>query len=682
MTRCLPTGWFVNYRSGSVMMTTHRFCGSLQPPLRPRNGRTLRVLLPGRVSDLRPGKQDRRSLEDQEDIQRRWLPQHTDLPVRIMVISGSGSGEILGRDEYQRLLRLIQSEEYDLVLTEDLGRIVRRVHAFFVCELCEDHHVRLIAINNYGVDTAQPGWRDAAFFAAYFYEKENRDKSIRLKERLRSRFLAGGALPAEIFGYIRPPGAKTDRELRKDPDAEPVYKEWFRRLDEEEALYADIADWLNSEGIPTGPSCRERSEWDGPLVSQTTHNPILKGLRYHSKRKTRRINASGKYKSEKAAPEDLLTRRVPHLAFCDEAYYDRVVAAADARNAKYRRNGEAQRDPRANVPKKRTRFPGQLIECGICGRLYVFGGHGQKDHLMCSGAREHKCWNGITVDGPLAAKKISESVFAELEALEGFDPTFLEMVEEQARKANEGRAKKLRDLSADIARNERELANVAKFIREGGSSPTIRADLERLDSEKLQLRYELKDLESRPVDDLVIPTAEELRQLAREEFKDLALDSFEFAKLMRCLIPKIVVWPYRLCDGGHIVLRSQFRLYLAGLLPDPRAREVLAEPLDRVLTVDLFDPPQRAEFRERIVALRATVNPETGKKYTEAEAAREVGITKTATQRAAALQRRMDQLGLSDPFVRLLEPPDDYTKLRRHKHKRYSFEPLDGAGQL
>ena len=201
----------------------------LQPPLRVRRGECLRVILPGRVSDPRPGKQDEeQSLGDQQDIQRRWLAAHTDLPLHIEVIAGSGSGELLDREEYERLLELIESEEYDLVLTEDLGRIVRRVHALLVCEHCEDHGTRLIAINNHNVDTAKPGWRDATFFASYFYEKDNADKSARLKERLRSRFLAGGALPGLIYGYILPVGAKSDEELRKDPNAEDVYREWFR----------------------------------------------------------------------------------------------------------------------------------------------------------------------------------------------------------------------------------------------------------------------------------------------------------------------------------------------------------------------------------------------------------------------------------------------------------------------
>ena len=151
---------------------------------------------------------------------------------------------------------------------------------------------------------------------------------------------------------------------------------------------------------------------------------------------------------------------------------------------------------------------------------------------------------------------------------------------------------------------------------------------------------------------------------------------------MRCLIPKILVFPYQLCDGGKIVLRAKFRLRLSNLLVDAPARDLLEQTLEKVLDVDLFEPCQRAAHRERIVALRATTNPETNKRYTEAEAARLVGITKTAAQRAAALQRKMDELGISDPYLPVLEPTENMGKIRRHQHKRYSFEPLESAGEL
>jgi hypothetical protein len=67
---------------------------------------------------------------------------------------------------------------------------------------------------------------------------------------------------------------------------------------------------------------------------------------------------------------------------------------------------------------------------------------------------------------------------------------------------------------------------------------------------------------------------------------------------------------------------------------------------------------------------------------TQREAADQCGLTVTAAQDAAGLQRRMDTLGLTDPNVAVTEPPDDYGKLRRHLHSRYRFEPVEGAGQF
>ena len=42
----------------------------------------------------------------------------------------------------------------------------------------------------------------------------------------------------------------------------------------------------------------------------------------------------------------------------------------------------------------------------------------------------------------------------------------------------------------------------------------------------------------------------------------------------------------------------------------------------------------------------------------------------------------MDELGITDPYLPVTKPPDDYTKLRRHKHARYHFEPLASASEI
>ncbi len=518
------------------------------------------------------------------------------------------------------------------------------------------------------------GWEDLSIFSAWHHERSNRDTSNRIKRAHRARFVQGGTLALLPYGYRKDPGTKTDADVEKLSEAEPIYKEWFRRLDEEKASYSEIADWLNESGVPVGSYC-QKGEWDGRIVARTSHNVILKGIRYRNKRKTKRNNTSGKYKSEKAAPEELLIRQVPHLAFFEEAYYDRVIAAVDERNAKYRRNGDGKPDPCQDRPKKRSRFPGQTVYCGVCGRLYVFGGHGQRDHLMCDGARKYKCWNGITFDGPSAAQKVSEAILHELRQLEDFDPMFLDKVNKESRLLDASRDDLLKTVNRELVAVRREIENLMKFIRGGDDSERVRAELRQLEErEKLFLR-KVDEIERTPSHSIVIPSAAEITEVTTQAFKDLAATSFEFAKRMRELTGKIYVYPFRLCEGAPFVLLAKIRLHLAGLLPDKRARDVLQEPLERVLKIDLFDKPQRVALREKVLAGRQERDA-AGRKRTERDVADSLGITITAAQRAAALDRLMKQQGLTDPYVLLLEPPLDYPKFRRHLHPRYHFKPL------
>jgi site-specific DNA recombinase len=641
----------------------------LNPPLSPRNGHMLRCLLPCRVSD--PRKQDIRSLADQEALLSNWINQHTDLPFETTVLEGKESGEWIERADYLRLIQLVESGQFDLVLTEDLGRIIRRLHAHLFAELCCDHSTRLMSINDH-IDTAQPGWEDRSIFSAWHHERSNRDTSDRIKRAHHNRFDQGACLSIPIFGYIKPPGATSDDDLRKDAAAEPIYCEWFRMLDRG-AFYAEVGDYLNASGVATGPYARTKT-WDGPMVSRITHNTILKGVRFRNRRKSRR-NSKGKYISIKADPSELRRRRAPHLAFFDEEYYDRIVAKADERNARYRRKPINGVDPLASVPRKRTRFPGQMLFCGICGRKFIFGGHGRTEHLMCSGAGSHRCWNGSTICGPLAAQKVAEAVLAEIQALPGFDDAFLAAVEEEAARLDCSRDDRRRGLSQSAEKISHEIGNVLEFVRNGDSSCRVREELLRLEREHARIAAELRCLDQTPGEAIRVPPINDLKRLASEAVSGLAVESYEFANIMRQLIRKIVVLPFRLCDGGKIVHRAHFRLHLSALLSDPRLQQILAQPLERILTVDLFDPPQREAHRRRIVAARASG-------VTEREAAAACDITITAAQRAAGLQRRMAELRLDDPYVPVTEPPVDFTRLRRHLNARYRFEPLEGAGEI
>jgi DNA invertase Pin-like site-specific DNA recombinase len=347
-------------------MTIH-----LDPPLAPRHGRTLKVLGICRISTVH---QDEKSLEDQEALLRRFVRDHYDGPVEWEIVAGRGSGEYLDRADLARAEALIESRAFDLVVAEDLARLCRRVRAYEICEMAQDCGTRLVAIND-NVDTAREDWHLGALFSVFRHESYTRDTGKRIRRTLRNRFEQGGVVQCLPYGYIKPPGAKSDTDVSKDPAAAEAYDMIFRRL-EEGASFREVADALNARGIPTGPWSRS-DRWTGPSLAQVVRNPILKGVRRRNQMVSERVHRTGRRKSVKAPRGEQLYREVPHLAFIEPARYDRLVAELADRNEAYGRGRRAKATERpAPASRKRTAWPGQHVTCGACGRPFYWGGHG------------------------------------------------------------------------------------------------------------------------------------------------------------------------------------------------------------------------------------------------------------------------------------------------------------------
>jgi site-specific DNA recombinase len=142
---------------------------------------------------------------------------------------------------------------------------------------------------------------------------------------------------------------------------------------------------------------------------------------------------------------------------------------------------------------------------------------------------------------------------------------------------------------------------------------------------------------------------------------------------MRALVPQFHVYLVRLCDGGHLLPRARVELALSGVVPDAKHVPGLGQLLKRELTLDLFEAPQRERIREEAVRLAAQ-----GLRQREIAARLPEKPTQTAVQRALALHEKMCELGLTTPYVHVLEPPLDYPKLRRHKNLKYRSTLLEG----
>jgi hypothetical protein len=293
---------------------------------------------------------------------------------------------------------------------------------------------------------------------------------------------------------------------------------------------------------------------------------------------------------------------------------------------------------------------------------------------MCDGARNYNCWNGVAFHGPLACQKIVAAVFDVLEQLPEFDETFVKLVNEEADRLDSERHEKSKKIDKAILEKEGEIGRLLDLAQAGARTESLIQRMNTKEMELVGLRSEKSRLANRPSRRIEVPSIAELCSLARNAIDKLDFGSWKFQQLMGKIVPKIVVFPLQIIDGGRAYCRATFRLRLGNFLTDPAAREALQVPLERVVTVDLFEPPQRTNHLHEIQAMRRDG-------YTEREVANKLGITITAAQRAAAIGRQMQRLGLSDPY-NLLSSPDGVTKLTRHLHKRYKFDPLPGAGEL
>jgi hypothetical protein len=350
----------------------------------PRNGHTFVV---GVVARITGGPNQKEvSLVDQIDHARDVAHDvyGVDAEVELRPVATKGKGERLDRPELAEIEAMIRTRELDLLVAEDIGRMVRGTAAKDLCGIAVDHGTRVIAPNDC-IDTAEDSWEEDAISACRDHVGHNAHTSKRLKQKLMNRFAKfGGATARPIYGYVVPEGAKTYAGWQKDPEATEVYTEWFRRLRENPNCSA-VADWLNEKAVPTGPYARKKT-WDGAMVRRVTRNPILKGMPGRGFKHTVKHHETGRRISVKN-PNGPKYQDFAHLAHVDPVEFDEVNALVEEAYKGKGRKPVNGHDPLLGVPRKRTRFPGQHARCWYCGWQYVWGGNGMAENLMCNGSR-------------------------------------------------------------------------------------------------------------------------------------------------------------------------------------------------------------------------------------------------------------------------------------------------------
>lgn len=638
--------------------------------VRPRNGHTLMVAMACRISGC-PGQKEL-SLEDQQDNAKETVQGLYDGPaIYDLIAATKAKGERLDRPELTLIEDAYRSRKYDLFVFDDLSRLIRGGEAARLLGVGVDHGTRTICVNDV-IDTADPTWEEDALNASSENVAHNERTSKRIKQKSMNRFRKFGQPTGRpISGYYVPPGVKSYDDWQKQEHLAPLIQEGNRLLLETVDCFV-VADYFNECGFPVGPYAR-RKTWDGKMVRRYFANPLLKGKPQRGAKHTVKHHGTGRRISVKN-PKGPNFYEAPHLAFFTEQEFDDLNMLLDARNNHNRRKTVNGVDPLLHRTRSQSIFPGLHARCLYCGHHYVWGANGMVQNLMCSNSREWHCWHSIGFSGPEATEKLVAEIGRQLQRLDGFAGQFAAMVQ-NAGSSLEGKLdEEWHNLRQEEALQKKEEANLAAAIAKVGLDELLMQKLNEVKAKRPTLLLQRHRLEQRGKKQLVLPdSTAALLGMLEEEFRQLAFDSPVFGKLMQNLVPEFYVYAVRLCDGGHLLPRAKVRLNLGGTFPDLNLVPGMAEMLTQDLTLDLFEAPQRERIRQEAVQLHSSGK---GPKAISRMIAEKP--TATAVQKALALHRKMLSLGLSSPFVTLQAPPDDYSKLRRHKHARYRFEPLEG----
>jgi len=634
--------------------------------VKPRNGRTLVVGIVARISGC--ANQKEASLEDQIENAKETIRDIYKGPIEFREISTIAKGESLDRPELDEVRALLESRDFDFFVFDDLSRLVRGGEATKLLGLGADNGVRSICICD-GIDTIDDTWEEDALNACSENVANNSRTSKRIKQKMMLRFKRRGIVPTRLIaGYSAPSDATCYADWRKIDAASAFITEGHNILLATKNCSA-CADYFNRVGFQVGPHCRN-NRWDGAMVRRFYANPILKGKPGRGFKHTRKIHGTGRRKSFKN-PEGPVFRDEPHLAHLTADDFDALNNLLTTANANVGRKPVNGIDPLLRRPRKRTRFPGQHASCWYCGRQYIWGGNGIADNLVCSGARTWSCWNTIGFNGAFAARAIIEQVWLQLSGLTGIEQQMSALVRESIR-STAANVEDAEVLSTEQSELDRKKRNLTDAIAEYGPQDTFSAKLVEIETAQrilLERRRKLQILKDRQ---LGFPTSiAELRQQLKTELQELAIDSFESGQFLRLLVPEFCVYLVRMFDGGHPVPRARIKLSLSGSISHAHLVPGLQDLLTRELTIDLFQPPQREQFRGDAVRLAK-------EGLNQHEIALRLGITQAAVSKSLLLNGDMTADGLSNPYIILREPPTDYPKLRRHKNPRYNFTRVEG----
>ncbi len=390
------------------------------------------------------------------------------------------SGARADRPGLAALLAAAPSGEFDVLLVDDLSRLARDNHLMLsiIAELSSEE-IRVISVAD-GLDSNDEESTLAIQVRGIFNELQLRDlkkKTLRGQMGQKER---GFFVGERTFGYRSVPVG----EMRVDKKGRPRPDGYRMEIDPKEAAvvlrifsaYADghamtsIVRELNEENVPG--RIRSSKGWSPATVSRILDNEKYAGRWIWNRTGTRRDPRTGRRRSYVKPESEWLVSEDDGLRIVPQDLWDKVRQ----RRSEMRRTwpgGKGKRGFSHEQGSRQKHFPTHLLAgsmvCGSCGASIgqVSGKSG--GYYGCIAATKGACDNKTLVRRTLAERVILEAV---TEAIS--DPDHIQYainrVEGEVAKLRSDLPDTLKLKEAELAAEQRRLANFVDFVGEGRGS--------------------------------------------------------------------------------------------------------------------------------------------------------------------------------------------------------------------
>ena len=591
--------------------------------------------------------------------------------MNVTQLGEQASGMLTERATIREAEDLVANGTVDLVVAEDLARIYRNPrHQYNFVQDCVDIGTRVMCIGD-NLDTGDENWEITMGAAALRHGLHIPDTRRRVRRTATHCLHKGGMVQKLRYGHRKLTKEEAaagnlglkDLRIVKRPECTPIIREMMSRVLRGDGCAA-VADWLNTAGVEPGPYVVSR-RWSARLVVGLLDAPILSGTRTFRDSIYRPIFKTGKHKPVKnLQPETAFYPDLAHLSAEEHEGLRREIARRRAElTAK-----ETKPPRRQGVPRSRSIWPGQACHCAICGGLMYYVG----EHLKCKNAlpgNGQTCWNHVQVPARLTRQRVVAWLVEQLDSAPELHQAMLEIVRAQLEGAL-GRHRPPRDLAREIASLERQAANLAAAIAEGGQMQALVQKLRAVEDVMDKTRAVKRAESSESSNACAGPSKRQIEEHLHQTLLDLVGKSLTFAGLMRRIFPEFAIQPVQALDSGQIwprgrmTFRSGAILEIAGVGP-------AGSPLpDRAFVMDLFEPPLHIRYVSEALAARQS-HPELSLN----EIAALLNINHMTVKRAFGYARLMQRVGASELYREVHELPSDASRWR-HRPKRRHDGPL------